>query len=227
MRYLFATDKTWHLEAFAAARSALPGTWGICMGKDDLADAVAALNPRFAFFPHWSHKVPQSVLDKTECVCFHMADVPYGRGGSPLQNLILRGHSHTKLSALRMTDELDAGPVYLKETLSLDGSAQDIFKRTSEIVVEMIQYIVSETPDPVPQSGTPTLFTRRKPEQSLLPKAKNAAVVYDHIRMLDAPGYPSAFIDHGPWRLHFSDAKRPDGNNLTATVNFQMKGSPE
>ncbi len=27
---------------------------------------------------------------KFECVCFHMTDVPYGRGGSPLQNLIIR-----------------------------------------------------------------------------------------------------------------------------------------
>lgn len=227
IRYLFATDKVWHLKAFGAARSTMPGAWSICMGKGDLADAVDALKPRYAFFPHWSHKVPQSILEKTECVCFHMADVPYGRGGSPLQNLILRGHSHTKLTALRMTDDLDAGPVYLKESISLDGTAQDIFKRTAEMAMEMIQYIVTETPVPVPQSGVPTLFARRKPEQSLLPKAQDATVLYDHIRMLDAPGYPPAFIDHGPWRLHFSQASHSDGNNLTATANFHRKDTPE
>ncbi len=37
----------------------------------------------------------------------HMTDVPYGRGGSPLQNLIARGHTSTKLTAMRMTAEVD------------------------------------------------------------------------------------------------------------------------
>lgn len=66
--------------------------------------------------------VPEAVLIAAECVCFHMTDVPYGRGGSPLQNLIVRKHKKTKLTALKMTEEIDAGPVYCKRELSLDGS---------------------------------------------------------------------------------------------------------
>ena len=46
------------------------------------------INPKYIFFPHWSHKVPQIILDNFECVCFHTAPLPYGRGGSPIQNLI-------------------------------------------------------------------------------------------------------------------------------------------
>ena len=78
------------------------------------ADLVRSLKPRYVFFPHWSWKVPDDILGATECVCFHMTDVPFGRGGSPLQNLIVRGHTETRVSALRMVSEPDAGPVYMK-----------------------------------------------------------------------------------------------------------------
>jgi methionyl-tRNA formyltransferase len=53
--------------------------------------------------------------------------LPYGRGGSPLQNLIDLGHKDTFVSALKMTEELDAGAIYLKKPLSLEGLAEEIY----------------------------------------------------------------------------------------------------
>ena len=55
-----------------------------------------------------------------------MTDVPYGRGGSPLQHLILAGHRETKVSALRMVEAFDAGPVYLKAPMDLTTAFDDI-----------------------------------------------------------------------------------------------------
>ena len=52
---------------------------------------------------------------------FIWTDLPYGRGGTPLQNLILRGHQNTKLSAFKLVDEMDAGPIYLKADLFFRG----------------------------------------------------------------------------------------------------------
>ena len=49
------------------------------------------ITPRYIFFLHWDWRVPHVIWQQHECVCFHMTDVPYGRGGSPLQNLILEG----------------------------------------------------------------------------------------------------------------------------------------
>ncbi len=46
------------------------------------------------------------------CVVFHMTDLPFGRGGSPLQNLISRGIYKTKISAIKVVKEIDAGPIY-------------------------------------------------------------------------------------------------------------------
>lgn len=64
-----------------------------------------------------------------------MTDLPFGRGGSPLQNLLSRGIYHTKLSAIRVSAGLDTGSVYLKNDLDiLEGSAEKIFRRAGEII---------------------------------------------------------------------------------------------
>jgi methionyl-tRNA formyltransferase len=134
-----------------------------------------------------------------------MTDVPFGRGGSPLQNLIARGIRETRLTALRMTAEVDAGPVYRKEILPLSGAAHEIYARAADLSLKMIEWIVREEPPSVPQSGAPTYFARRTPAESVLPNASSLEAVYDHIRMLDAEGYPPAFIEHGEWRMEFSN----------------------
>jgi len=33
----------------------------------------------------------KEIFENYEIILFHMTDLPYGRGGSPLQNLIVRG----------------------------------------------------------------------------------------------------------------------------------------
>lgn len=154
-----------------------------------------------------------------------MTDVPYGRGGSPLQNLIARGHRETVLTALRMTAEVDAGPVYMKRPLSLEGTAQDIFQRAAESSMGMIGEIIAHEPSPTPQTGTPVFFKRRKPEQSEVPVDATPAAFYDHIRMLDAPGYPHAFLRHGSWVARFTDAQL-DGDTIEARVRFE-KSEPD
>ena len=207
--YLFCSSRPWGVEKFVNARKNFPGHWYMVCDKNDLEEVCERLSHeiRYAFFPHWSYIVPDHVIENIECVCFHMTDLPYGRGGSPLQNLIIRGHKATKISALRMTRELDAGPIYLKRDLDLSGRAHEIFRRATDIEMEMMKYIIENEPEPVPQEGEQVIFKRRKPTQSILPETGDLERLYDFIRMLDAPGYPHAFLDHGDFRFEFTDAQ--------------------
>jgi len=108
--YFVISNRNWNKNIFKQIISKYSGNWFFIEDKKDLnLNSINNINPRYIFFLHWSWKVPQDVISNYECVCFHMTDVPYGRGGSPLQNLIIRGHEKTKLTALRMTDEFDAG----------------------------------------------------------------------------------------------------------------------
>lgn len=175
------------------------------------------------FFLHWSRKVPDSITRNYECINFHMTDLPYGRGGSPLQNLILAGHDWTKVSAFRMNENLDGGPVYLKRDLNLSGSAEEILTRCTIMSLEMVNQIVRDDIRPIPQSGEVVKFQRRTPEQSELPTGGSAQQLYDFIRMLDAEGYPRAFLRRGNQVLVFRNAKLVNGR-LTSEVEFMEDG---
>ena len=222
--YMFASNRAWNIEAFQKVRPELPGLWAVINHSKDLINMAKMLKPRYTFFPHWSDIVPSNVLSQTECVCFHMTDLPFGRGGSPLQNLISRGHTETVISAIQMVPEIDAGPVYMKRALSLQGTAHEIYINAAEIVMDMISEIVTTEPKPTPQTRPPTLFKRRTPSQSVMPESTEAEALYDHIRMLDAPDYPHGFLDHGPWRLYFTNAHL-EGRGLQAKVRFQLRGN--
>lgn len=220
--YLVATIKPWHVSAYQRRTPDFPGDWRIISEREELTVSnLESIGPRYVFFPHWSWKVPDEILKAAECVCFHMTDLPYGRGGSPLQNLILRGHGDTMVTALRMTSTLDEGAVYIKRPLSLEGRAQDIYERSADVIFDMISEIVETEPRPVEQEGEATIFDRRKPEQSLLPQEGGLRLLYDHIRMLDAETYPRAFLESGDYRLEFSDAELSDEDELVARVRIR------
>ena len=207
-RFAYVASAPWSLQAFRAGASELTGEWILIESRTALTSAgLREFGPRYVFFPHWSWHVPDEVVDEFECVCFHMTDLPYGRGATPLQNLILRRHKETKLTALRMVRDYDAGPVYMKRSLSLEGSAKQIYQRAAEIIIFMMREIIARNPSPTAQVGAPTIFERRKPDQSRLPQEGSIEHLYDFIRMLDAEGYPHAFLDWGEYRIHFTDAR--------------------
>lgn len=222
MNYIIASVGEWNKDAFAKCSVQIPGNWYFCDTPESLNVLLTKVQPRYIFFPHWRWIVPKSILENHECICFHMTDVPYGRGGSPLQNLIFRGHKDTVLTALRMEEELDSGPVYFKKQLSLDGTAEEIYKRAADLSWKMIEDFVQNEPSAVLQSGKVVTFKRRKPEQSAIPSDLIVEQIYDYIRMLDAPGYPYAFIEASGYRFEFTKAELKNGE-LTANVKLTIK----
>lgn len=228
MKVVIATIKSWNIENAIRLKDKYKGVHDVvvCSSKDEFSvEEMKKIQPDYIFLPHWSYYIPDDIVKKYNCVVFHMTDLPYGRGGSPLQNLIVRGHKTTKISALRATEALDAGPIYMKCELSLEGSAQEIFERCSNIIFDdMIPEIIESNIEPVEQSGEPVIFRRRKPEDGLLTADMDLFQIYDYIRMLDAEGYPRAYIDIGEYRLSFDSAKMlDDGQQLEAKVIFQRK----
>lgn len=205
--YIVAGTKPWNRRIFQHSILTLPGNW-IFIDKPECltTNLLQGVQPRYIFFLHWSTRVPSSIVANYDCVCFHMTDVPYGRGGSPLQNLIMRGHRSTVLTALRMVEAMDAGPVYCKAPLSLEGNAEEIYIRATELSTKMIAEIIAQEPEPQLQTGDPVIFRRRKPEESVIPQLASLDALHDFLRMLDAEGYPRAFLIHNGFRYEFSRA---------------------
>ena len=162
--------------------------------------------PEIIFFPDWSWIIPNEIISNYKCICFHESNLPKFRGGSPIQNQIIRGITKTKTTAFIMNEKIDAGDIILQKDLSLEGSIQEIFSRMSENDYSLILKIMNGKYKRRKQSGKPTTYSRRKPKESEL-KSLNHSVnyLYNFIRMLEDP-YPNAFIRIGKQKLIFKKA---------------------
>lgn len=223
--YVLAASRPCYREVVERLRQVTGAPFHFASSPEELAHLeLESLAPRYIFVPHWSWILPESVWGKYETVIFHMTDLPFGRGGSPLQNLIVRGFTETKLSALRCTGELDAGPVYLRKPLSLHGSAEEILLRAASAVEEMILFMIHASPPltPQPQTGEPVFFKRRTAQEGNIADLETLESIFNHIRMLDAEGYPPAFLRIGRLKLEFSRASlRPGRIEADVRILFE------
>ena len=98
--------------------------------------------------------IPKNIYKRYDCVVLYDR-FTIGRGGSPLQNLIIRGLKTTKITAFKCVAEIDAG-LFTQKNIGLEGNAQDIFLRSTKIIERMIYHIIDINPRPVKQSGKVT-----------------------------------------------------------------------
>ena len=170
----------------------------------------------FIFFPHYSKVIPSHFLEFQNCIGFHTGDLPKDRGGSPIQNKILRGEYSTWVSAFKIVEEIDAGDILCKESISLEnGSIKEILNDVSKIISRLILNIVTNDPIPFPQIGTYSIHPRvNRQESELNLEDLDVRQIYDRIRMVDGLDYPLAYIKVGRYRILLSEAKLRE-NTLT------------
>lgn len=212
--YVIATIKSWNINNCRKLAEQFPDhNFRIVTEKEELTyKTLSDIKPEFVFFPHWSWLIPEEVYEHFNCVVFHMTDLPFGRGGSPLQNLLVRGIYHTKITAIKVEAGLDTGDIYLKESLDIStGSADEIFSKISDIVFgRMIPRFIEEKLLLMHQEGEPAVFSRRRPEQSEIPEGLSQRQIYDYIRMLDGEGYPAAYTKCRNGKVYYRNASLID-----------------
>lgn len=207
MRYVIASSKNWFLQSEKTEEYKQLAT-SLITKKDDLNFTnLQKINPKYIFFPHWSWKVPSEIYNNFNCIVFHTAPLPFGRGGSPLQNLIIHGFKSSPVCALKMTDVLDGGPIYCSEEITLDGNISEIFQRLAITIERLILQICKINPVPIPQNGEIVNFKRLSITDNELLSHHNLVELYDRIRMVDGLDYQKAFINYGEFAIEFSDAK--------------------
>lgn len=224
MNYILLSEKKWHNILFENLNKQIPANWILINKKEDFTkENISKLKPIYIFIPHWSYIISKDIYDEYKCVVFHMTDLPYGRGGTPLQNLITNGHDSTMISAIKVSKGIDTGPVYLKFPLSLNGTAEEIFIRATYHIEKMINKIIMEKIEPKEQEGEIVNFERRKLEDGNIINCKNINEFYDFIRMLDCEGYPNAFLEIGKFKLEFNRASLKSNKIILADVRISEK----
>ncbi len=223
--YIILSSKIWNKDLVDQLKEYdYECNWHFISKKEEFnIEVLEKIKPNKIFIPHWSHIIPENIFAYYECIVFHMTDLPYGRGGSPLQNLIVDGVESTKISAIKVIKELDAGPIYLKNNLSLYGTAEEIFIRANSVIFNMINKIKNEKLKPKEQKGEISLFKRRTPSMSSIEELNEIEEVFNHIRMLDADGYPQAYFETDKFKFEFTRGSLKADKSIIADVRITKK----
>tara|TARA_A100001037_G_scaffold265689_1_gene257332 strand:- start:419 stop:1102 length:684 start_codon:yes stop_codon:yes gene_type:complete len=206
-KIIFASSKKWFFKSQKVKNFLKNNEAIIISDKKKLnKNIIKKINPSFIFFPHWSYKVNTNIIKNYNCICFHTAPLPYGRGGSPIQNLIKRNYKKTPICALKMSNKIDAGPIFLKKNISLNGNLDQIFERISSTIIKMVEILIKKKIKPVEQKGKVFFFKRFKKKESEIKNEKNIIEIYNKIRMLDSEEYPKAYIKINKFKFYLSKA---------------------
>jgi len=191
--------RSWALDIYKTLKKKTKHRFKIHSQKNKISIRdIKKFKPKYILFYGWSDKVPNYLIKNYFCIMLHPSPLPKFRGGSPIQNQIIRNIKSSKVTLFKMNEKFDSGPIILTKNLSLDGHIKDIFYRLTEAGVNLTLKIFKNKFKIRKQNHKlATYYKRRKPSQSQLTinelKNKSGNYIFNKIRMLEDP-YPNAYI---------------------------------
>lgn len=173
------------------------------------------------FVPHYSKVIDLRGFLGTRFIGFHTGSLPKDRGGSPIQNKIIKKEYITEVSAIALEDKIDSGAIYTQRKIDLsEGNIEFILRKISLLISSMMTEIALGDLKPIPQAGTSHVNKRFSVSDSELPKRADINDLYDRIRMVDGLDYPNAFIVQDNYKIYFAKAIK-NGDVLLANAIFK------
>jgi len=189
--------------------------------EDIRRDILSNLENCTVFVPHYSKIIDLKAFPGTRFIGFHTGNLPKDRGGSPVQNKIVKKEYLTEVSAIALEEKIDSGAIYTHREIDLsEGNIEFILRKVSLLISSMMTEIVVGDLKPTPQNENLEVNKRFAESDSELPKRANLSDLYDRIRMVDGLDYPNAFIEQANYKVYFTKAVKEDGV-LSAHARFE------
>ena len=192
----------------------------------------------------WQRLIPDKILETIK-ICgigSHGSSelLPKGRGRSPVNWSIIEGKKQFILQLFILTPEIDDGDIVYHETFDINewDTCKTIYYKTSIVMkrslLKLIPNILSNNFSRTPQSGEPSFYPKRTPDDGLIDWNKPLEEIHNFVKALAKP-YPGAFsfIDKQKimvWeaqpfdrKITFSDAKLGEIVEKFSTGDFVVK----
>lgn len=134
-------------------------------------------------------------------IVVHASDLPRGRGFSPLVWQVLGGINTIPVTMITMTEAADAGDILMQRLLEFGGHELNDEMRDAmgAMIVDMCFDVAMADAPPVrtPQSGEPSWYQRRRPDDSRLDVEKSLIDQFQLLRVVDNEHYPAYFDLNG------------------------------
>jgi methionyl-tRNA formyltransferase len=188
-----------------------PDSWMVPFGKD-LANRLSSdgfeskfiVNPvdissgsYASFFLSCHNKILPPILQKSRYnLVIHASDLPKGKGWSPYIWQILEGKNKIPICLFEVASKIDAGPIYFKGYLDLDGHElldEIRFKLVDKSYDLILKFLKTNNPKAIPQEGDETFYPKRSSKDSELDLSKSLLDQFNLLRVVDNEAYPAFF----------------------------------
>ncbi len=173
---------------------------------------IKNFKPKIIFAFGWSGYLSAKIRRIAPCLILHPSKLPKFRGGSPIQNQLLKGVKNSAVSIIEAVDKIDSGDIFFQKKISFKGYLDDIqneiISKGSIGAKKIIKQYKSNNLKCIKQKNKfASYYKRRTPEMSEILytdfKKHKAEYFYNLIRGLQKP-YPEAFIKcKGNSKLYF------------------------
>jgi methionyl-tRNA formyltransferase len=131
----------------------------------------------------------------------HESDLPKGRGMSPFTWQIIEGNNQITVCLLEAVDEIDAGVIYDKIIVNLNGTelVDEWRALQADATFKLLNNFIAAFPNinGTVQTGEPTYYPRRTMLDSKLDINKSIKEQFNLLRVSDNERYPAWFEING------------------------------
>ncbi|AJC74087.1 methionyl-tRNA formyltransferase [Pseudothermotoga hypogea DSM 11164 = NBRC 106472] len=167
--------------------------------------------------------IPRKYLDMLPFYNVHPSLLPKYRGAAPIQRAIENGEESTGVTIFKLTDQLDAGPIVMQESVEIeefetfDEVEAKLLNLGCQMLVEFLKNPFSH--DLVPQDESQASYAPKIEEKDLLVDfAQPAERVKDKIRAYDSRPGARTFLNGQCVKLFGVRAIEPCSTNVPGTV---------
>lgn len=187
----------------------------------DIKSELVARNPSIGILVAYGKIIPKSIIDLFPfgIINIHPSLLPKHRGPTPIESAILNNDKTTGVSIMRLTPDMDAGPVYKQQTVNIAKSdtkfslAQKLQKLGAEMLTDLLPRILSGDIPPTPQNHSKATYDKLiKKQDGLIDWNKPAEIIEREIR--GYLGWPGSKTTIGDIEVTLTSAKicQPQNN---------------
>ena len=143
---------------------------------ENVFETIKKLSPDLLITIAYGGLIPQKILDIPRCesINIHPSLLPLWRGASPIQSAILNGDTKTGISLIRMTPELDAGPIFAVTETSIDPEentltlSNRLANMSATLMTDKIEDIVNKNTFPNEQEHQKATYASKLTKQDAI-----------------------------------------------------------
>jgi methionyl-tRNA formyltransferase len=193
-------------------------------------DELAAYGAEAAVLIAYGKIVPPEVLAvfPAGIVNIHPSLLPLHRGSTPIESAILKGEKETGVSLMKLSEKMDAGPVYARKTVTLDGTetkqalADRLAAIGTDMLLKQLPGILDGSSQPSPQEeASITLDAHISKADGIIDWSKPAIRLEREVRAY--AGWPRSRTKLGTTDVIITAAQAAEGSGEPGSLHIEDK----